>query len=332
MSKDFSQKSQDILKQIKKAENILLHLHPKPDPDSVGSALAMKFALEQLDKKVTVIEGDTEFPESFNFLPGANDIVHKNYFETDLSDFDLFIILDSSSSKAISREDEVTFPENLHTIQIDHHKTTNDFTDFSLVDSKAVATGEILFYLFKDWGIEITKDIAANLYIAIYGDSGSFSYPTTTSKTLRAVAELVDFYPDFRGLIISLEKNMPRDFISFATVALSNLETFADDKIAMVSISKEELEKNNIDFDKVSSSFVPNLLISVKGWEVGITLAEIEKDKIKMSIRSKKVDISKLAEELGGGGHALASGVYMEAPFETAKQRVKDVFKNCFEA
>src|SRR3954463_13074656 len=97
------EKAPVILAEIEKASSILLHCHPSPDPDSVGSALAMKFALEQLGKKVTVIRGDSEIPQAFMHFPGAGDIQSKSFGEVDLKNFDLFIIQDSGSPEMISR-------------------------------------------------------------------------------------------------------------------------------------------------------------------------------------------------------------------------------------
>src|ERR1035437_1493632 len=93
-----------ILAAIKSANNILLHCHPSPDPDSVGSALAMKFALEQIGKKATVIKGESNTPQAFMCFPGAMDIVPKSFNEIDQNDFDLFICLDSSTVDRISSE------------------------------------------------------------------------------------------------------------------------------------------------------------------------------------------------------------------------------------
>src|SRR3989344_3205155 len=95
--------SSDILSHIEKANSILLHCHPSPDPDSVGSVLAMKCALEQMGKKATVIKGDSDIPQAFMHFPGADTIVKKNFGEVDLKNFDLFIILDSASPEMISR-------------------------------------------------------------------------------------------------------------------------------------------------------------------------------------------------------------------------------------
>jgi phosphoesterase RecJ-like protein len=99
---------------IKESDSILLHLHPKPDPDSIGSALATYHALRSIGKKVTIMAGDTPLPEVFSFLPGFDDIVHKNYFEIDLNDFDLFIILDSGSKQMVSRKEEIVTRQTKH--------------------------------------------------------------------------------------------------------------------------------------------------------------------------------------------------------------------------
>ena len=99
----------EILDVIKKSESILLHCHPSPDPDSVGSALAMKFALQSLGKKVTIIAGDSPVPSAFSHFPGFAEIIPKNFFEIDLAAFDLFIIQDSGSLDRISKKAQLFF-------------------------------------------------------------------------------------------------------------------------------------------------------------------------------------------------------------------------------
>lgn len=323
MNQNIKQKAEEILEVIKESENILLHLHVKPDPDSIGSALAMKFALESLNKKVTVIQGDTSLDESFLFLPGANEIVHQNYFETDLSKFDLFIILDSGSKSLISKKEEIIFPENLKTVVIDHHKTNEEYSDINLVNVESAATAELLFFLFKEWGIEITKNIAANLYIGIWGDTGSFSYSNTTSQTMKVISEIIDIYPDFNQLVRNLNLNLPKGKVLYDALALNSIESFFDDSVAITTVSFEQLKEKGIGSNDMGASVISNILISVKQWKIGVSLNEKEPEKITVSFRSKDgIDVSKIAEELGGGGHAAASGAYLECSLEQAKEKV----------
>lgn len=101
-----------ILAEVEKAKKILLHLHPRPDGDSVGSALSMMHVLEGMGKEVTVIKGDSPLPQYLSVLPGFSKIVPQNFFETDLSQFDLFIIQDSSTPGFVSLLGEVVFPKS----------------------------------------------------------------------------------------------------------------------------------------------------------------------------------------------------------------------------
>ncbi len=170
-----------IFSEIKQAKNILLHCHPSPDPDSYGSVLAMYHYLSGIGKKVTVIAGDSDIPRMAKCLPGIEKIIPKNYFEINPGDFDLFLILDSSSLSQISNLKEIKFPPKLRTVVIDHHSTNDIFSDINLVDASYPATGQIIFDLFRLWGVNITGGIAICLLLAIYTDTGGLKFEKTAS-------------------------------------------------------------------------------------------------------------------------------------------------------
>ena len=130
MNDQITKLSSVILDEIKKAKKILLHLHPRPDGDSVGSSLAMMQVIEGMGKDVVVIKGDSPLPKYLSSLPGFSKIVEKNFFEVDLSEFDLFISQDSGSFNMISNLGDIKFPETMKVIVIDHHiSNTNYGTD-----------------------------------------------------------------------------------------------------------------------------------------------------------------------------------------------------------
>ncbi|MFA6297056.1 MAG: bifunctional oligoribonuclease/PAP phosphatase NrnA [Candidatus Paceibacterota bacterium] len=308
---------------IKETKSVLLHLHVKPDPDSIGSALAMYHALLGLGKKVTVIKGDSSLPEIFSFLPGFKDIVLKNYFEIDVGEFDLFIVQDSGSKDMISRKGEVIFPDHLKTIVIDHHKTNTKFGDVNFVDASYSSTAEYLYDLFKEWGIEITKDIAQCLYIGIYGDTGGFRYSTTTTRTMSVIAELTRIYPDFPKLIEVLEYNNSKEKIYFDAIALGLIETFFDGRVALSCIPFKTMEEKGITREMSDNNIVAGTLLTVKDWEVTGTLIEKAPGEISISFRSKNnKDVSEVAVALGGGGHKFASGTNLWCSLEEAKNKV----------
>lgn len=314
-----------ILAEIVKAGRILLHCHPSPDPDSVGSALAMKFALEGMGKKVTVIKGDSEIPRGFMHFPGADRIVKKNFFEVDLKEFDLFIVQDSSKEEMISKIKPIEFAANLKVIVIDHHNSNKGFGSLNLVEPSYPAVAQVLFDLFKEWNIKITHDIAADLFMGIYTDTGGFKYGGTTGRTFLIASELAKIAKDFPDIISMMENsNEPADIV-FEGLALSSVETFLNGKIGLSVVSDSQMKEKNIKPINIHADGISPVLRSVAEWYVSGVLVEIEPNKVKMSFRSKdsdKYDVSKLAVALGGGGHKAASGANLNMPLAEAKALV----------
>jgi phosphoesterase RecJ-like protein len=314
-----------ILAEIKKAKSILLHCHPSPDPDSVGSALAMKFALEGMGKKTTVIKGDSDIPQAFMHFPGADQIVQKSFFEVDLKEFDLFIIQDSGSLGMISRIQALQAPLPIRTIIIDHHISNDSFADVNLVDTSAPAVAFMLFQLFKEWGVKINHDIALDLFIGMYTDSGGFKYSLTDYRVLQAASDLARLAPDFPDAIFSMENSNTPESLYFEALALGSIQTFLDGNVAMASVSFDEIKKKGIKLDAMKGDGIANKMKSVIGWNVGVLLVEIESGKVKAGFRTrdnKRFDVSKLAVALGGGGHKSAAGAILNMPLPEAKALV----------
>lgn len=327
---DFDKKADQVFEEIKETKSILLHCHPLPDPDSVGSVLAMKFALEQLGKKATVIRGDSEIPQAFMHFPGANSIVQKNFSEIDLAEFDLFIILDSGSREMISQIQIPVFPLPLKTIVIDHHMSNLSYGDINILDFSSPATAYILYKLFERWNISFNHDIALNLFIGIYSDTGGFKYFRTDYNVLEAVASLAKLAPDFTHTIFTMENSNTRESIYFQALALNSVQTFLDENIAISAISYKDLTEKNIPEHCIHGNIISNLLKSVVGWNIGISMIERKPNKIKISARtrdSKRYDISKLMIALGGGGHKDAGGTILSMPLPEAIKKVVETAK-----
>ena len=333
MTKTVQEAAPKILEAIKASKSILLHCHPSPDPDSVGSALAMKFALEQLGKKATVIRGDSEIPQAFMHFPGADSIVPKNFFEVDLKEFDLFIVLDTASVEMISKRGQFKLPLNILTIAIDHHISNTKFSEINLVDSSSPATAFILYKLFKEWKITLTKDIAANLFIGMYTDSGGFKYPPTGYEVFQAAAELSKIFPDFYKLIFTMENSRSKDSVYYEALALNSIKVYLNENVVIAAVSNKELKDKNIPASMASESNVDNLIKSVIGWNVGIQATEVEPNKVKISLRtrdSEKFDVSKLAVALGGGGHKAAAGATLTMPLPEAIEKIVQTAKEIY--
>jgi phosphoesterase RecJ-like protein len=322
-----------ILEIIKASHNILLHCHPAPDPDSVGSALAMKLAVEQLEKKATVIAGDGPLPSDFSSFPGFADIVSKNFMEisTDAAGgtlFDLFIIQDTGSLDRVSAIGKVVIPLGMKTIVIDHHKSTIAFgNEFNLIEPSYPATALILYDLFKIWNIRLTADIAANLFIGMYTDTGGFKYASVTSDVFAAAAELAAVYPDFHKIIFSMENNRRPAELTFEGLAFLNITTSLGGRLAMSTISHDDMVKHGITPVDTSSGMIANIVKSVVGWDIGACLVEKDPGNVYVSFRtrdSEKYDVSILAGRLGGGGHKAAAAAVIKGTIEEVMSKVVD--------
>lgn len=314
--------SSQILETIKNSHKILLHCHPFPDEDSVGSALAMYQALLGLGKKTVVISGDSGVLKNLSFLPGFKEIEEKNFFEVNLEEFDLFIILDSASPEMISQLNKVTFPSNLKTIVIDHHDSNSGFGDINLIDSSYPATCQMLYDLFKEWGITITPEIAACLLAGIYADTGGFQYNKTSLETLEVTCFLARLYPDFRKVFQATRKKLNKEILKLRSLAYNNLEILFDGQVVISEITLKDLEKSGVDKKIISLNNVSDELQLVAEWKIVITLIEKEEGIIKVSLRAQEdvgVDLSQLAALLGGGGHKLAAGAVVKKSLEETK-------------
>ncbi len=310
---------------IDKSQWVLLHCHPSPDPDSVGSSLAMYHALTGMGKEVTVIGGDSPKPENLSVLPGWAEIVAKPFGEIDLSQFDLFIILDSGAPVMVTRLQEVVFPDHLKTIVIDHHATNSGYGQINLIEPDYPAAAQVLAELFLEWQIKITPEMAVCLLMGMYYDTGGFRFRTTTSRTFEIAAKLVEIYPDFTAVISAISDQLEPEQLYFKAMAFEHIELFGHDQVAIISLPYQLLKQHEIKEENIKNQGLPNTLITVKGWNIGISIIEREEGFNRISFRVKErsgFDVSKIATLLGGGGHKPAAGALIQGTNEEAKQKV----------
>ena len=326
MAKTNKQLYSQIMKQVRGANRILLHLHPRPDGDSVGSALAFYHVLKQLKKKVEIIAGDSPPPQFLSHLPGFKYIKPQTFFQTDLDRFDLFVILDSADINFISSLNTIIFPPHLKTIAIDHHDTNPGFAQINLIDTTVPATAQIIYYLFSSEKIKINKSAAICLLAGIYTDS-QFKYPKTSWKTFTATSKLSKIYPKFSSLFSKIDNNNTPQAIKLTGLLLSSVETFLEKHLAIAAISHQQLKKNHLAPSDGKGISVVNLLKSVVGWDITVTLVEVKPGLVKASFRTRqpqKYNLAKIASAIGngGGGHPAAAGSTLNATLEPAKKEI----------
>ena len=329
ISKKLFRQANDI---IKSSKNILLHLHPSTDGDSVGSALALFHYLTSIKKSVTLISGDSPLSYNLTFIPGAERITKASIADINLNSFDCFVVVDSSDTRQISKLAPIVFPENQKVIVIDHHVTNAGYGHINLIDSTSQATCQIIYQFFEANKIKISPDIAACLLVGIYTDSGGFKYDHTTAKTFLIASKLAKIYPNFSELIFEVENNDSASNLKLLGQLLKQIEI--SNHLAIASMSYKELRKLKLENDVSVNGQVANMLKSVVGWDIGISLTEVDYHRVLASFRtrnSKKYNLGNIAKATGfGGGHLAAAGASFPYSINKTKKLIKETIAKLY--
>ena len=289
-----------ILDEVKDATTIAIGGHIRPDGDCVGSCLALylylKKALKNADIKVFL-----EKPRDiFQCISGINEIQDASKIN---QKFDVFIALDCNADRL--GDSVPVFRNALKKINIDHHISNTGCGDVNYIYPQASSTSELIFDLMDE--LYLDKEIAKAIYIGMIHDTGVFQYSNTSTKTLHIAAKLISFDFDFSKLID--ETFYEKTYIQTQILGRALLESilFMNKTCIVSAIDKKTMEFYNVmpaDLDGIV-----NQLRYTKGVECAIFLYESDFQQYKVSMRSGgKIDVSKIAQFFGGGGHVRAAG------------------------
>ncbi len=311
----------DVVEKLQNAKKIAIFNHINPDGDAHGSAFGLKLALKAMGKDAEVfIRSGDDLTKEYKLIKGTDKSNVK------ISDCDLLVAVDCAD---IARLGEFGEAFSGNTIAIDHHVTHKTFAQTTMVAADSPATGEIIFDVIKALGVEINYDIAYNLYLAIACDTGSFKYSSTTPKTHMVAAELIKTGIDFADMTKQLFDSKSFEYLQMYKKGIENLEICADGKIALLAFCEDDFAKAGI--SEADADGVVNLPNSVAGTEVGVYIRQ-RGDEFKVSLRSNgALDVSKVAEGFGGGGHKAASGFSMKLPLDEVKTLVVEKLKTALE-
>lgn len=318
------EKSPKILELIGKSKKILVNCHRNPDPDSLGSALAMYLVLLKLGKDPYLI-CPTEIETNLKTVPNIEKIKVIDFSNFDYRKYDLLICLDSSSWHMVTGSKELN-PWDFPIVVVDHHKTNEEYGLINLVDMKVTSVSELLYYVFEDLKVELDKDIATCLMAGIIGDTGAFRYPGSTEKTFKVVSRLMELGADKDKIIFDIYSTTPFSLLKFWGKVLEKVKIDRKNKFIYSAIPFDEFESfGSPSFGRESSAGL--FAEIVEDTKFGIIMTEQEKDVLSISFRSRTgFDTSAIAKELGGGGHVYASGAKVEElSFDKAVQKVLEV-------
>jgi phosphoesterase RecJ-like protein len=288
-------KDQKIAVQIKNSRSVIIASHVRPDADAVGSLLGLGLALRDAGKDVQLVLQDGV--GKYTYLPGFDLITVEPKNQTDM-----LIIVDCSDPDRVGK---VLAGYGQPDLVVDHHKTNLKFGKINVVEDAQVATAAILLDHMPEWGLKISPDVAQCLLAGIVGDTIGFRTPNVNAEVLRKSSELMDLGASLSS--VYREELVAKSYkaVRYWGSGLNRLQK--DDGLVWTSLTLDD--RNEIGYPTNDDADLVNVLSSVRESEIALIFVEQENQSVKISWRSRPgFDVSEIAYDFGGGGHAAAAG------------------------
>ena len=289
--------------------------HIKPDGDGVGSSLGLCWLLRSLGKDAEVIvHGDV--PIAYRTLPGADQIRDVKTID---DEYDAVFVIECSD---LTRPGIAGLDDEF-TVNIDHHATSAHFGTINWIDSTASAVGEMIYNLCKAIGGRISQDIAECVYMALVTDTGSFHFPNTSERTLKVASELIKAGARPSKIGEAVYNNYPWSRIELMRQVLGTVRRDETGRVAMMR-QTQAMHDTAGAVDGDNNGFV-NIPLAARDVVAVVYMREVGENQFRASLRSKgDINVAKVAEKFGGGGHNNASGLSIDGDWDEKEKIIVD--------
>lgn len=303
----------EILKEVRKANDIIILTHNNPDGDAIGSSLAVYAVIKQMNKNVQIVI--PELPRLFSFLPYADEIKK----EGDKKSYDLAIALDCATIKLLNGWSNY-FEDAKKSIVIDHHSTNSMYGDLNYVDLSAPACSQVLYSMFRYDNIEITPEIGTCLMTGIITDTGGFQYSGVSKETFEIASNLLVSGVNISKIYKNVFSTHTKGNFELRKLAMNRMELLENGRVSFTYITLEDEEKINT--EPGDHEGIVDEGRNLEGVEVSVFLHEC-KEGYRVSTRSNEyVNVSDVCLMFGGGGHPRAAGATMQGTPEQIKEKL----------
>lgn len=311
-----------VVELIENKQSFGITTHIKPDGDGVGSSLGLCWLLKSLGKSAEVIVRGT-VPLAYRSLPGADEI--RDIEQVD-REYDAVFVIECSDLERPG----IAGLENEFTVNIDHHATSEHFGTINWIDSTASAVGEMIYNLCKAIGGRVTKEIAECVYMALVTDTGSFHFSNTTERTLKVASELIKAGVRPANISEAVYNNYPWSRIELMRQVLGTVRRDSTGKVAFLRQTLA-MRKDAGAVDGDNNGFV-NIPLAARDILAAVYMREVGDDKYRVSLRSKgDINVAKVAERYGGGGHRNAAGLQIEGDWDAKEAELVDAVREAVE-
>ncbi len=288
-----------IVEALRARRRFVLSSHSRPDGDSIGSQLAMAYALQAMGKEVTVVNADPAAPPLMAF-PGVPEI---RIAPSADGDFDAAIIMECGDLKRTG----VTGLDRFFVINIDHHPGNTGFGQINWFNAGAAACAEMVYEVVRALGVPLSKEIATHIYLAILTDTGSFHYSSMSTRTFDICRECLDAGVDPAQVarMVFDSNNLGRLKLFGAVLNLMQIDPSG--RIATLHVDHEMTLAAGGTYEDTEG--LVNMPLTVKDIVASVFFKQEQGNEYRVSLRSKgDIDVNAIAKVYGGGGHKNASG------------------------
>jgi bifunctional oligoribonuclease and PAP phosphatase NrnA len=306
-----------ILPQIRDAirsrQRFLLTSHARPDGDSIGSQLAMAYALEAVGKRVRIVNADPA-PEHYLEFPGVDRIEIATAVD---GDADAVIVMECSD---LTRTGVSGF-DGRFIINIDHHAGNRMYGALNWHDESAAACGEMVFDLIQTLGIPLTFEIATHIYLAILTDTGSFHHSNITPRTFDICRQTVEAGVEPAAMARRVFDSNSFGKLKLIGALLDSMELLHGGRLALLCMDDAMLAACGCTYNDTEG--VINLPLTAREIQAVVFFKATTGGDIRVSLRSKyDVDVRMVANRYGGGGHKNASGFTVSGPLREVRGQI----------
>jgi phosphoesterase RecJ-like protein len=288
-----------IVEAVRARRRFVLSSHSRPDGDSIGSQLAMAYALRAMGKEVSVVNADPAPPPLMQF-PGVPDI---RIAPEAQGEFDAAIIMECGDLARTG----VRGLDRYFVINIDHHPGNSGYGQLNWFDSTAAACGEMVYSLVRALDVPLSLDIATHIYLAILTDTGSFHYSSISPRTFDICRRTMDAGVDPVQVARNVYDSNSMGRLKLFGTVLSAMQIDATGRIAIVYLDHEMARQAGGTYEDTEGLI--NLPLTVKEIQAVVFFKQTEGEEYRVSMRSKgDIDIGAVAKGFGGGGHKNAAG------------------------
>ncbi len=307
--------AEEAAAELKSKDDILIIVHASPDGDTLGCGFALWNALTALGKQARV-ECSDEFPARFSYL-------YEGYQPRPFQE-KYVVAVDLAATQLLGNR--LAHYQDRVDLCIDHHPSNGLFAKKTCLVPEAAAACEIIYRIICRMEAPISLSIANCLYTGIATDTGCFKFSNTTANTHEVAARMFEKGADYQKINEYLFDTKSKSRIAIEQQVLSTMEFFCDDRIALIGITREMIEKTKADESELDGvSALPRM---IEGVQIGITIREKPDGSHKVSVRTtREVDASKICALFGGGGHARAAGCQLAENYENTKRRLVEACK-----